>query len=259
MYFKTLSIKTVGQPIILFGFSIYFCITVLTGAVYRFVHERHIPLLLMSAAVFFAIGMLHVCRIIHNRTESREVRLQSVYHQVKILCAFALLITPFAGSIIAIGKETVPVSQLSFTEPLTERHNTVPAAPLPPAEKFELDNGIIVMNNDNFSPWLAELYTNADKWAGTKITISGFVWKDGELFKPDEFALARMMMVCCAADMQPVGILAQWVETAALSEGEWVQLSGILSKKPYNDGFDPIIIVEKIEKISRPQREFIYP
>ena len=120
------------------------------------------------------------------------------------------------------------------------------------------DSGI-VMDSDTFTQWLTELYTKPDAWVGKKITATGSVWKDGELFEKNEFALARMMMICCAADMQPVGLLAQWSGAQELTDGEWVEITGTLSKKPYKAGFDPYIIVASVKKIDSPGREYIYP
>lgn len=68
-----------------------------------------------------------------------------------------------------------------------------------------------------------------------------------------------MMMTCCAADMQPVGVLAQWNDVPTLTDGEWIEVTGTLSKKPYKNSFDPLIIVETIKKVDPPQREYIYP
>ena len=46
------------QAVTLFGFALYFIGVVVSGSVYRYVHERHVPMLLFSAAVFFIIGVL---------------------------------------------------------------------------------------------------------------------------------------------------------------------------------------------------------
>ena len=46
------------QAITLFGFTLYFVGVVVSGSVYRYVHERQIPMLLFSAAVFCMIGIL---------------------------------------------------------------------------------------------------------------------------------------------------------------------------------------------------------
>jgi len=125
--------------------------------------------------------------------------------------------------------------------------------------QLSLQDGRIIMDDDTFSLWLTELYTKLDKWVGAEITAVGSVWKDSELFEPHDFALARMMMTCCAADMQPVGLLAQWSGAQELTDGEWVEITGTLSKKPYKAGFDPYIIVASVKKIDSPQREYIYP
>ena len=46
------------QAAILFGFALYFTGTVVTGTVYRYVHERHVPMLLLSAAALMLLGIV---------------------------------------------------------------------------------------------------------------------------------------------------------------------------------------------------------
>jgi len=59
--------------------------------------------------------------------------------------------------------------------------------------------------------------------------------------------------------MPPVGVLTQWGDVQALTDGEWIEVTGTLSKKPYKGSFDPLILVEAVKKIDPPQREYIYP
>lgn len=239
-------IETCTQSLILFGFGVYFCLIVFSGTVYRFVHERHIPLLLISALCFFIIGtvqLLHGIRHPHRHTRG--------FFSPGVFAA-ALIVM-----IITTGQE-IRFSQFSHTDSAAGP-NTAPFIPIPTEQPLSLEEGSIRMTEENFGPWLAELYANLDTWEGTPITLSGFVWKDAELFAPDEFALARMMMICCAADMQPVGILAQWNGAESVTEDEWIELTGTVAKKSYPDGFDPLIIVRTLKKAARPQREYIYP
>ena len=54
------------QAVILFGFALYFTGAVVSGSAYRYVHERHVPMLLLSAAVFFIIGVLKLKRVMQE-------------------------------------------------------------------------------------------------------------------------------------------------------------------------------------------------
>jgi TIGR03943 family protein len=297
-------LQAILQATTLFGFALYFTGAVISGAAYRYVHERHIPMLLFSAVVFFLIGMLKLKKVMqesHWRTSlfnngytgvsgysGKDAR--SARAGVFSIVVFAVaLVGMSASSGIAVrfsqfaysnslGGQPSPVSDPPFaadafsageysaappSDAVSDPASTVGVSGTSTTAGAEpnmktADSGI-VMDSDTFTQWLTELYTKPDAWVGKKITATGSVWKDGELFEKNEFALARMMMICCAADMQPVGILAQWSDVQTLIDGEWIEVSGTLSKKPYKNSFDPLIIVETIKKVNQPQREYIYP
>ena len=59
---KSTRLQVILQAVILFGFALYFTGAVVSGSAYRYVHERHAPMLLLSAAVFFIIGVLKLKR-----------------------------------------------------------------------------------------------------------------------------------------------------------------------------------------------------
>ena len=59
-------LQAILQATTLFGFALYFTGAVISGAAYRYVHERHIPMLLFSAVVFFLIGMLKLKKVMQE-------------------------------------------------------------------------------------------------------------------------------------------------------------------------------------------------
>ena len=273
--------QVILQAVILFGFALYFTCVVAFGSVYQYVHERHVPMLLLSAAVFLVLGIL---KLRPGRFMSALLPVFSTDRGYSSAFGFVVFAVALLGMSAASGI-AVRFSQFAYTDSLGGQ-SVIPPVNVPSSStvvesgvvapfdttvspgitvpsgvesKMQTSDGGIVMNDDNFAQWLTELYTKPDTWIDKKITATGSVWKDGELFEKDEFALARMMMTCCAADMQPVGVLAQWADVQALTEGEWIEVTGTLSKKPYKDSFDPLIIVETIKKINPPRREYIYP
>ena len=59
--------------------------------------------------------------------------------------------------------------------------------------------------------------------------------------------------------MQPVGVIASWAKAADLQDDEWVRITGTVATTEYEGEYEPMILVESVEKITRPQLEYIYP
>ena len=278
---KNTRLQVILQAVILFGFALYFTCVVAFGSVYQYVHERHVPMLLLSAAVFLVLGILKLrpgrfmsaLLPVFSTDRGHSSAFGFVVFAVALLgmsaaSGIAVRFSQFAYTDSLGGQSVIPPVNVPSSSTVVESGVVAPfdttvspgiTVPSGVESKMQTSDGGIVMNDDNFAQWLTELYTKPDTWIDKKITATGSVWKDGELFEKDEFALARMMMTCCAADMQPVGVLAQWADVHALTEGEWIEVTGTLSKKPYKDSFDPLIIVETVKKIDPPRREYIYP
>lgn len=265
------------QAIILFGFALYFMSTIVSGTVYRYVHERHVPILLLSATLLMLLGIIKWRQtltaidnymVFHTDTPSQSADIAScpppsLLHRIFLslpryrgFLGTGIFAAALAG-MLAGASTNVRFSQFAYTDSLSES-NAISTAPITLPQPLLAQDGRIIMDDEHFAAWITELYTKPDLWVGTKITASGSIWKDKELFASDEFALARMMMVCCAADLQPVGILAKWNESDTLTDGEWVEITGTIAKTPYQDRFDPLIIVDAVKKITPPQQAYIY-
>ena len=274
---KNIQFNSFLQALILFGFALYFIGTIVTGTVYRYVHERHVPMLLFSAAMLMLLGIVKWRQagsslgrrmVFQTDTPSQQAHLTH-RSPFSLLRRFFFSLPRYRGflgtavfaaalvGMLAVAGTNVHFSQFAYSDSLGES-SAVSAAPITIPQPLLVQDGRIIMDDAHFSAWISELYTKLDLWVGTKITASGSIWKDGELFAADEFALARMMMVCCAADLQPVGILAKWNENQTLTDGEWVEITGTIAKTPYKDRFDPLIIVESVKKITPPQQAYIY-
>ncbi|NYB75815.1 TIGR03943 family protein [Sedimentibacter hydroxybenzoicus DSM 7310] len=121
-------------------------------------------------------------------------------------------------------------------------------SPYEPDVKSGLDeeNKKINIINDEFYPWITEIYANMDGYEGYEITMTGFVFKDQEYLNENEFVPARLAMVCCAADLAPIGILCLYDNLSELESGQWVTVTGILHKGQYNGQDEPQITVTGI-------------
>jgi putative membrane protein len=93
--------------------------------------------------------------------------------------------------------------------------------------------------------------------------MKGFIYKQNGLNK-DEFILSRILVSCCAADAQIVGVLCDYSKGDELTEGTWVNIVGTLREREYKDdksgevSIIPKIKVDKLEKIDKGSNEYIY-
>lgn len=119
-------------------------------------------------------------------------------------------------------------------------------------------NKKITVGNDEFYPWIAEFYTNMDKYEGYTISITGFVFKDEESLAENEFVPARLAMVCCAADLAPLGMLCKYDKASELKADSWVTVEGVIHKGQYEGRDEPQIAVTKITPAEEVEG-YVYP
>ncbi|ROR23955.1 putative membrane protein [Mobilisporobacter senegalensis] len=124
------------------------------------------------------------------------------------------------------------------------------------------ENKTITVSDDTFGMWLSEIYVNMPRFEGYKITMTGFVFKDVDSFKEDEFVPARLAMSCCVADLAPTGLLCKYDKASELKTDSWVKVEGTLHivKCQYNDieYDDPQIFVTKITPAEEVEG-YVYP
>ena len=132
----------------------------------------------------------------------------------------------------------------------------------PPADTYddplELSGDTIVVNDGNYVMWDNELYSNMEKYKGKNIEITGKVLKDEEM-EADEFGVIRMMMSCCAADLQPVGLICHYDGADGLKGDSWVAVKGKIVLEEYEGELYPVISVESVQKAEKPKDEYVYP
>jgi putative membrane protein len=76
--------------------------------------------------------------------------------------------------------------------------------------------------------------------------------------KGDRFRLVRMMIMCCAADAQPVSVLVETAQLPDVGEMGWVKVRG-KPTFPVADGqARPLIVADSVEKTDAPREVFLY-
>ena len=133
-----------------------------------------------------------------------------------------------------------------------------------PKESIQLvKDRTIVMTNENFIKNYEDIYGNSCNYVGRVINMKGFIYRQ-EGLREDEFILSRMLVSCCMADVQLVGLLCDYNGKEVFTDGNFVSIEGILGEREYKDPTSgetvviPIIKVTEIKKINKLSNEYIY-
>ena len=64
-------------------------------------------------------------------------------------------------------------------------------------------------------PTMLELLSDPEDFEGSNVTLLGIVHRDKRL-PANAFYCYRLVMVCCAADGTPAGVIVEWPESSKL-------------------------------------------
>lgn len=133
--------------------------------------------------------------------------------------------------------------------------DTQAKTPPPGLNGLNKDTKTITISDEDFSPWITELSNHPEAYDGYTVTLKGFVYLDLEDKKENEFAVVRLSMWCCSADLAPMGLVAVSNGKLPWEENSWITVTGKLAVK---DGYGTLE-AEKIEAAEKPSEEYVYP
>ncbi len=269
-----LNTTTALKIVLLLGFAAFFCMTIFTGTVRLYVHPRIIPFMLFAAAAMLIIAAL-LCREIFSPVRSTPGFWSLLFFALPLLMALAIppktldSSSGTTGSVLLIsnaaavgGASSAPSA--AFTPASQAPGSTdTPQQALPKIEtqkpSIALQNGVLVLNSGNFYAGLSDVYEHLDDYKGVPISLVGSVFKDNESFAENQFVPARLMMVCCAADMQPAGLLCQYDGASRLTVDSWVKVEGVIGETTFEGETIPYILARSITPVEAPAQPYIYP
>lgn len=87
--------------------------------------------------------------------------------------------------------------------------------------------------------------------------MKGFVYQDPDVKKEGDFALVRLSMWCCAADLTPIGFVVDCGGKLNFKADDWVTVKGTFGKTP--DGSTMMLKAQNIKAAPKPKEEYVYP
>ena len=167
-----------------------------------------------------------------------------------------LLVNPQGLSGEIAGKKKLSLienNNINTTLPSTKENTTT----------LKAASALLEVNSSNFTHITDDImYINTDKYIGQKIKITGFVYKDATTTK-NEFVVARLMIICCAADAAIAGLLCDFDNASSFKTDQWVTVTGTIGKVShlYSSKTQkiPFIKVDKVELAEKPTMPYVYP
>ena len=109
----------------------------------------------------------------------------------------------------------------------------------------------------NYTNVLKTVHENIDEYVGQKIKFSGYVFRMID-FNQNQFVLARDMIISSDFQTVVVGFFFFFSEIKQYEDNAWIEVEGEIIKGDYH-GEMPILKIDKIQRIEKPQDEFVYP
>lgn len=119
-------------------------------------------------------------------------------------------------------------------------------------------NEITELTNKNYATILQAVHDDVDSYVGQKIKFSGFVYRVYDLNK-EQFILGRNMIISSDFQTVVVGFLCHYKDAIKFKDSMWIELEGKITKGSYHGSDMPILEVNSIKEIEKPNDEYVYP
>ncbi len=255
------------------GFAWFYIHAVITGTASLYVHPRIVPYLLFASVIMIIVALLRIKDLFKPQAKKPNP-LPLLFFVVPLIMAFTIAPEPFDSSMGSVGDiQLSGANVISDAGAGTMQDTLGTGSAQPDAQQSEtgdtsgdgsapgslLQDGVVVLDSENFYDYLCRIYASPDEYIGAPIEVVGFVFRDNDGIEENEFIAARLMMVCCAADMQPVGLLCRYDGTPELETDSWVKVSGTIAQTDFDGETIPCIAVKSVEAAQEPDEFYIYP
>jgi uncharacterized repeat protein (TIGR03943 family) len=215
----------------------------LNGDLSKLIHPRFVPVTVGAAALSVCIAAAIMLRR-KNRGHSHSV--------IGVAVLALTLVVSFGFRPSATDASDELPEESVFTGASNVSDGGVPAFVLE-----ERSKNIIELSDVSFFPVISDIYNNTALYAGKTLRLTGMFLRKQHPDDPEDCGIARMMMVCCAADLSPVGLACRYSGAKDLVHRSWYTVEGEISE----GGKDrlPVLSVRRISPAAKPVHEYVYP
>lgn len=247
---KKINSNRLVWTIILILLSYCFFKLIQSGDVCNYLHPSMVKYVYIGGFFVLAMAIYELLNIRDGHEE--RIKLGNLLFLIPIIIYLFFRPAGLSESIVMNRGININFYKEQLNNSLEDSHNHTH---LKSDEKLLVEGNKILINNSNFYASIKNIYNNIDKYKNNMISVKGFVIH--EKGSKDRFILGRMVVSCCAADTEIIGINATYKYAEALGSGQWVEIEGKVERGDDKAG-TPHIKVEKIKKISEPKDKYLY-
>lgn len=218
--------------------------------------------LLVTLSIFFLL--LLIASIVSSKIHSSKFKILKSKYILVIVIIFLMFTTSYSNYQevisdsrgITIGDDVIYDMDTGNSTQQYDTDSMIPEIPI-----YYEDN--IVVDDLNFFNVIDSLYVNTDFYQGKSVTMKGFVYNiDG--LNENKFVIARMTMLCCAADSSIFGLFCDMngVEYNFV-KNNWYEITGTIQKEEIKlnseTGFHPVIHITDFQALTEPDEPYVYP
>ncbi len=233
-----MNIPALLEACVLFALAIWLLVYLGSGQYLVYVTPRMLPYLISTVVVLVVLGIVTLTRLFQPNRRGQ------VAHVFVLSLPLIVLLLPHGTiSVSSDDRSAVTVAAAQTAQPYkTPNPDSSAAAPsaVPTAGREEetidgLDRAsrTVAITTENYYDWMERLYNDCAAYEGYTVTMTGYVISSSDVFAENEFALARLVMTCCVADLSPVGVICKYDGAGQLKPDDWYSVEGILIAGSY--------------------------
>lgn len=216
---------------ILLALAAWLLVYLVSGRYLTYVTPRMLPYLIGTVAVLLVLAGVTLLRLFVPNRRAR------VSHVFVLSLPLILLLLPHGmisistnqlSNVSASAVQTASPGATQSPETGSKAESGAEEAPIEEISGLDSANKRITITTENYYDWLERLYNDCTIYEGYTVSITGYVINCSDVFAEDEFALARLVMTCCVADLSPVGVICKYDGANQLTSDDWISIEGTL-------------------------------
>jgi len=260
------NIPALLEACVFFALAIWILIYLVSKEYLVYVTPRTLPYLIGTVIVLAVLGGVILTRLFQPNRRGRIAHVFVLSLPLIVLMLPHGTVSVSSSELASVSSSAAQSAQAVQSYPDSSPANT-PSKPAVDAQQEEIDgltpaSRTIAITTENYYDWMERLYNNCTAYEGYTVTMTGYVINGSDVFAENEFALARLVMTCCTADLSPVGIICKYESASQLEPDDWYSVEGTLIAASYEiDGTtysEPQLAVTSITPVEAVSG-YVYP
>jgi len=235
---RQLNIPALLEACVLFALAIWILVYLVSEEYLIYVTPRMLPYLISTVVVLAVLGIVTLTRLFQPNRRGR------IAHVFVLSLPLIVLLLPHGTVSVSsddLSAVTVPAAQAAQPNATPNPDSTTTTISADTAagveeeaiDGFDRANRTIAVTTENYYDWMERLYNDCAVYEGYTVSMTGYVINGSDVFAKNEFALARLVMTCCVADLSPVGVICKYDGASQLKLDDWYSVEGTLIAGSY--------------------------